>query len=156
MGKKSRLDRVLLNVSWWDLGKWSITVENQKKSDHRPLILKIDHQDWGPVPFKVYNPWLKNEQLLANIKVIFGRDQVMGCKDIQSSLRDMRNFIKQWSKEPGNNVDSKIKVTENQIALLDNFLYSHTHKQQLCSLRVELEELYESKVALLQQQARTA
>ncbi|KAK1348671.1 hypothetical protein POM88_054951 [Heracleum sosnowskyi] len=63
-GKKSKLDRVLMNNVWWGSGKWSLATLDKKISYHKALLLRQKVQNWGSVPFKVYNCWLKDEVLL--------------------------------------------------------------------------------------------
>ncbi|KAK1359963.1 hypothetical protein POM88_044437 [Heracleum sosnowskyi] len=62
--------------------------------------------------------------------------------------------IKEWSKDPNNNVNTRIREVEEYIARLDNSVISNTQKQQLRVIRYELEDLYDHKVAMLRQQAR--
>lgn len=59
---KSRIDRFLVSnsfVSSWGvvgqfIGLWDV-------SDHCPVWLEVDKEDWGPKPFKFNNEWFSNK-----------------------------------------------------------------------------------------------
>lgn len=62
-GRKSKLDRAMVNSEWWSEGHWHLQALSRKKSDHKALLLSQNQQNWGPVPFKVFNCWLKDLEL---------------------------------------------------------------------------------------------
>lgn len=62
-GKKSRLDRALVNPKWWSTCDWNLRTSNMKRSNHKSLHLSLKNMNWGPVPLEVFNLWLQNEKL---------------------------------------------------------------------------------------------
>lgn len=44
-GKKSRLDRVLMDVNWFAKGKWMSRCLHKKNSDHKALLLLAEELD---------------------------------------------------------------------------------------------------------------
>lgn len=62
-GRKSILDRTLVNSHWWSEGSWILRTTNRKRSDHKALLLSQKEKNWGPVPFKVFNSCLRDEGL---------------------------------------------------------------------------------------------
>ncbi|KAK1394316.1 hypothetical protein POM88_013372 [Heracleum sosnowskyi] len=96
--KKSKLDRALVNSMWWSKRQWILRTSSRKSSDHRVLWLSYQIYNWGHVPFKIYNCWLKDKELMKLI-------DSQACKDVQSGnmnlteiLRRARLSIKDWSK----------------------------------------------------------
>ncbi|XP_071714435.1 uncharacterized protein [Rutidosis leptorrhynchoides] len=64
--KMSRIDRVMVNVSWLSLFPDSILQAGlQKLSNHKPIILGKKLQDWGPKPFRFNNSWLLQKKFIT-------------------------------------------------------------------------------------------
>lgn len=59
MGKRSKLDRMLISKDWCMIFD-SVKIKAFLKflSDHCPLISSSDNRDWGPKPFRFINLWL--------------------------------------------------------------------------------------------------
>jgi hypothetical protein len=58
----SRLDRILLSEDW--LIKWtnpSVWALARDVSDHCPLVIRYNSEDWGPKPFRFNNFWLQHK-----------------------------------------------------------------------------------------------
>lgn len=51
-GKKSRIDRAIVNQEWFDENRWHLNSLPRKQSDHRPLFLFTKVVNWGSKPFK--------------------------------------------------------------------------------------------------------
>ncbi|KAK1389926.1 hypothetical protein POM88_018104 [Heracleum sosnowskyi] len=122
-----------------------------RKSDHRPLFLCQQIQNWGPVPFKIFNYWLKDGGLVADVESQICKDIQEGNLDVLSILRRARTKIKEWSKLGKNNIDIQIKEVESSLEQADNASNQNINKVVLNEL---LGELYEQKVDMLRQKAR--
>lgn len=62
--KCSRIDRIL--VSWSVINDWpnaEYRALAREKSDHSPLILKVEVRNYGAKPFRLYNSWLLHSDL---------------------------------------------------------------------------------------------
>lgn len=60
--KLSKLDRFLVCLSLIDLiPSISVTTLPRKHSDHYPILLSSTGCDFGPQPFKLFNPWMLRE-----------------------------------------------------------------------------------------------
>lgn len=70
---KSRLDRVLVNDRWLSSYDWKVYADHRRNSDHLPLILSCDHQNWGPKPFKAFDDWLKIDETQNIIDVVMSK-----------------------------------------------------------------------------------
>lgn len=69
--KMSKLDRVLLNWEFFSKGSWKVEVLGRKNSDHRTILLFMNKENWGAKPFKIFECWLKNDQLMERVKDIW-------------------------------------------------------------------------------------
>ncbi|XP_058757255.1 uncharacterized protein LOC131630496 [Vicia villosa] len=68
----SRLDRFLLSEGL--IGAWDLKVQkvgDRSFSDHCPVFLKANNRNWGPIPFKFFNPWLKHEELIPFVDSVW-------------------------------------------------------------------------------------
>ncbi|KAK1393562.1 hypothetical protein POM88_012618 [Heracleum sosnowskyi] len=92
-GKRCKFDRILFNNTWWGSGQWSLRALNRKKSNHKPLLLYQQQTDWGPVPFKVYNYWLKNEELCKLVEDELKNSSAGGNTNVQVLLKKAKAVI---------------------------------------------------------------
>ncbi|KAK1388629.1 hypothetical protein POM88_016807 [Heracleum sosnowskyi] len=143
-GKKSRLDRALVSPEWWSKGSWLLKTSYRKGSDHRVLSLSLQVQNWGPVPFRIFDCWMKDTELAKCLEDQINKDVQSGCIDLLSVLRRARLLIKNWSKLGRNNVDDKIKEMECSLDLSDNDALQNVNAM---ALKDALSELYEQNVA---------
>ena len=60
-GKKSRLDRALVDTSWFEMEGWRIKALSKKHSDDKALILESKDVAGGPKPFRIFNCYLTDE-----------------------------------------------------------------------------------------------
>lgn len=68
----SRLDRFLLSEEW--IQTWGVVAQwalNRDVSDHCPIILKMDSQNWGPKPFRFINCWLEHKGFKKMVEEIW-------------------------------------------------------------------------------------
>lgn len=118
-GKRSKLDRALVSADWLELGEWQIKTLGRKKSDHKPLLLYIESIDWGLKPFKVFNCWLKEASLKSLLGSFLDLNPNALRLDAQSLIRRYKSLIKEWSRDPNHNVDTRLKRLEVQQGVLD-------------------------------------
>ena len=57
-GKKSRLDRILVNFDWSQMAIWEVSALCRKHSDHKPLMMYSGKEDRAAKPFKIFNCFL--------------------------------------------------------------------------------------------------
>lgn len=71
IGKRSKLDRALVNSEMAGKTNWNMRALPRKNSDHRGVLLYQEEVDWGPKPFRVFNIWFKVESLIKvmNLKI---------------------------------------------------------------------------------------
>ncbi|GMJ15906.1 hypothetical protein HRI_005259800 [Hibiscus trionum] len=115
--RRSRLDRFLLEADWMTiLGDLAQTGLKRVVSDHAPVLLASDGQDWGPKPFKFFNAWLKMEGCKERIKEVFNADT---NSDLSFKLRSLKTALKDWNNTGKKDLHSKAKDLERKLEELE-------------------------------------
>ncbi|XP_071740990.1 uncharacterized protein [Rutidosis leptorrhynchoides] len=99
LGKKSRIDRVLLNVesaSFW--AEASLFAADSDLSDHKPLVWAKNLVFWGPKPFKFINLWFKQPGFYDKCKTAWQSFKVNGWAAfvLQRKLILLKEQLKSW------------------------------------------------------------
>ncbi|XP_074373511.1 uncharacterized protein LOC141713840 [Apium graveolens] len=142
------MDRALLNEYWFVTGEWSINTLDRKNSFHRAFLLSSRKNEWGPKPFRFFEYWLKNEDL---VKYLADKWIQLRGKDTMGKLRIIKAHVKDWNRNVNGNVNQKIEKLEQQQFQLD--------EQGVCDqirMRVndELQKVYLERASILSQKAR--
>lgn len=71
-------------------------------SDHCPIMLKNDIQDFGPTPFKFFNHWLELDGFNEFITNEWQKQTVTGCASVvlKEKFELLKTSIKGWIKIP--------------------------------------------------------
>lgn len=149
-GKKSKLDRVLVNSEWSSSGIWQVKALNRKHSDHKPLFLYAGSIKSGPKPFKVFDCYLNND-LLEHIKCKIPLNLEWDNLTLYRALKFIKGNIKEHSKGYKNCLENDIKNLEvrmEQLEQLDN------PGKDFALVRGKLMEKYEQRDEMLRQKAR--
>lgn len=149
-GKRSKLDRALVNANWAQLGNWRLQALPRKNSDHKPLLLYYLYSDWGPKPFRVFNTWLKEISLQKDSKEFLSTSGLRQ-NNIQQKLRSCKEVIRKWNKGVNGIIFRKIEEVESKLAILEE---NAGEENELIVTRMELEELNLKKDHMLLQQSR--
>lgn len=65
----SRLDRFLVSVDWEEPFRGVAQVKLRKPvSDHWPILLNLEDEDWGPKTFRFNNACLNHKDFLGKVK----------------------------------------------------------------------------------------
>ena len=107
--RKSRLDRAMYNTKCNDVGSWSLQALHRKSSDHRPIFLSSNKNDWGPRPFKFFHCWLQNEDFVQKLGKVW-KDHPNSS--LNQRFRALRQYARRWNSSSNGNVDAKIKSLE--------------------------------------------
>ncbi|PWA72534.1 RNA-directed DNA polymerase, eukaryota, Nucleotide-binding alpha-beta plait domain protein [Artemisia annua] len=97
--KCSRIDRIFVSLNF--LNRWpnaEYRALPRGKSDHSPLILKVEYRNFGPKPFKFFNSWLDRDGFADLITTNAGRFCENTCPDIflLHKLKFIRKAIVEW------------------------------------------------------------
>ncbi|KAK2372487.1 hypothetical protein QL285_073613 [Trifolium repens] len=118
----SRLDRFLLSTDWMALwGRPEVWVLARDVSDHCPLILKYNNDDWGPKPFRFNNYWLQNKNFKNLVVETWNSQHFTGWMGfvLKERLKGLKGVIKAWSKEVYGKPEEKKNSLVDQINALD-------------------------------------
>ncbi|KAK3224901.1 hypothetical protein Dsin_004763 [Dipteronia sinensis] len=89
-------------------------------SDHSDVVLGEPRQDWGPIPFRFYNDWLENDEMMKQAVEGWMRCKVnspagffLACKT-KATKRNLRNFIELKKSDL-----STVKKCENRLEVVE-------------------------------------
>lgn len=91
-GRKSRLDRFLVNAEWSASGKWEVKMGNRKHSDHKPLFLSNQEHSWVPKPFKIFNWWWKGASFTKDLEGFWEKMRLKNNMPLQDLLKAARGY----------------------------------------------------------------
>ncbi|XP_058746500.1 uncharacterized protein LOC131619420 [Vicia villosa] len=97
---KSRLDRFLIDGNI--ISSWSVAgqlIGQRDVSDHCPVWLVVDKEDWGPKPFKFNNEWFNNKEFLHFVEVEWKAIIVRGRGDfvLKEKFRIIKDKLRWWN-----------------------------------------------------------
>ncbi|GJX79556.1 RNA-directed DNA polymerase, eukaryota [Tanacetum coccineum] len=100
--KMSKLDRFLVSVNLLNScpNIFAITLDRYL-SDHRPILLREQHFDYGPTPFRFYHYWLEMEgfsNLVEGAWKDSPRDNSNAIISFMGKLKFLKNKIREWNK----------------------------------------------------------
>ncbi|GKV35665.1 hypothetical protein SLEP1_g43906 [Rubroshorea leprosula] len=118
----SRLDRFLMTEDW--MSKWVNSKQwglKRSISDHCPILLKSQHINWGPKPFKFFDEWLLHQECKTIVEEEWKKTNVQGWKGfcVKEKLKAVKQKLKKWSAEEFTQLDLKINEAKEKIASLD-------------------------------------
>ncbi|GKB76957.1 RNA-directed DNA polymerase, eukaryota, partial [Tanacetum coccineum] len=114
--KMSKLDRFLVSESILSVcpNINAITLERYL-SDHRPILLRENHYDYGPTPFRFFHHWLEMDEFSKLVEESWEGSPRVGpnaMSILMSKLRFLKNHIREWNKSnmvSRKNVKAKLK-----------------------------------------------
>ncbi|MCH82498.1 cysteine-rich receptor-like protein kinase, partial [Trifolium medium] len=118
----SRLDRFLLS------GEWCLTWPNCTQavrmrglSDHCPLVLAADEEDWGPRPLRMLKCWkdVPGYQLFVREKWNSFQIDGWGGFVLKEKLKWIKTALKDWHSSHIQNLPSRIESLKDRMAVLD-------------------------------------
>lgn len=149
-GKKSKLDRALMNAEWCQTAQWEVLALCRKQSDHKPILLQAKVSNKIERPFKLFNYHLK-EALLENLKSKVLQNSSWGNLNIHQALKEIKVLIKESTKSNSGGLEGKIKCLEDKLTDLEEKDDPESEQEKI---RNELQELYLAKESMLRQKSR--
>jgi hypothetical protein len=118
----SKLDRFLLLDGWVE--KWSnpmVGALHRDVSDHCPIVLRYNDDDWGPCPFRFKKIWLENSSFKDFVSKVWEEQNFPGWMGyiLKERLKGLKEEIKRWNSEEYGAVDSKINKLRIDIEEVD-------------------------------------
>ncbi|KAK2430145.1 hypothetical protein QL285_028516 [Trifolium repens] len=118
----SRIDRMFISDEWaacWGEGVlWALP---RDISDHCPLVLKYNHNDWGPKPFRFNNFWLEHKKCVELVEAFWRGHHVEGWMGfvLKEKLKLLKPVLRNWHKEEFGGMESRIEELTVEINDLD-------------------------------------
>ncbi|XP_058096318.1 uncharacterized protein LOC131241978 [Magnolia sinica] len=119
---QSRLDRLLVSPEWLEafLTIKKITLP-RTTSDHYPILLTVEDENWGPKPFRFNSSWLHLEGLHQKIVEWWKSFQVKGFAGhkLLYRLKLLKEKLKEWRREETQNREAKIEALMSELQKID-------------------------------------
>ncbi|XP_058725904.1 uncharacterized protein LOC131597211 [Vicia villosa] len=120
---KSRIDRLLVSdaiVSIW--GVVGQLISTRYVSDHFPVWLDIDKEDWGPKLFKFNNEWFSNNDFVSFIEKEWKELEVSGRGDyvLKEKFRLIKDKMKWWNREVFDKIDLEVEEGVRDLNISDD------------------------------------
>lgn len=93
-GKKNKLDRVIVNEAWMKSNSWRVIGWHRRSSDHVPISLLGDRRDWGPKPFKTFDYWRKDKEVVDLLNKVIQENYGNNWFSI---MKEVKINLKHWS-----------------------------------------------------------
>ncbi|GJV48253.1 RNA-directed DNA polymerase, eukaryota [Tanacetum coccineum] len=117
--KISKLDRFLLSDGLLDLfPNLSDLIFHRHISDHKPIILKESHMDYGPTPFRLFHSWFLEQDFAYVVEDSWNNDGVHASYVmilLKKKLKSLKQTLKTWSIQ-------KMSIKEHGRRVLQDYL----------------------------------
>ncbi|PNY13834.1 cysteine-rich receptor-like protein kinase [Trifolium pratense] len=118
----SRLDRFLLSEVWCQ--NWPNCLQialPRGLSDHCPIVLSVDEENWGPKPFHMLRSWSDMPRYKEFVIEKWRSFNVYGWGGfvLKEKLKLLKGSLKEWHLNHGRNIEGRIKETKDRIHDLD-------------------------------------
>lgn len=116
----SKLDKILFCDQFMEsFPGTSVTVLPRDLSDHSPIMMKTDCEDFGPRPFRFFNSWMYRKGFHEVVSRAWAEFRGFGCADsfLAAKLRFLKAEIKKWrdsnfDKENGELIECRSKIAQ--------------------------------------------
>ncbi|CAJ2662016.1 unnamed protein product [Trifolium pratense] len=118
----SRLDRFLLSEEWclvWP--NYRQVARLRGLSDHCPLVLSADEEDWGPRPSRMLKCWKDVPGYHSFVREKWNSFQVDGWAGhvLKEKFKLIKAGLKEWHRVHTHNLPSRIESLKARLAALD-------------------------------------
>nr|GEW98551.1 RNA-directed DNA polymerase, eukaryota, reverse transcriptase zinc-binding domain protein [Tanacetum cinerariifolium] len=90
--------------------------------DHRPILLKETHVDYGPTPFRLYHTWFLEDDFHSVIEDSWNNDGIYASNSmilLKNKLNFLKQRLKEWSSIKRRNKDHDRKVIQDSLIEID-------------------------------------
>ncbi|XP_058726223.1 uncharacterized protein LOC131597549 [Vicia villosa] len=120
---KSRIGRILVSnniVNWW--GVVGQQIGDMDISDHCPIWLVANKNDWGPKPFKFNNEWFQNKDFIGFLEKEWKEMEVYGRGDyvLKEKFRLLKSKLKWWNVNIFGKIDMELEEGVKEINVIDD------------------------------------
>lgn len=128
-------------------------------SDHAPINLSCDMQDWGPAPYRFQAMCLHNTDLLELMQQWWATYSFHGSAGfiLSKKLQALKIDIKTWEREVFGKVDRQIESIISELAVLDDLadkkLISTFQESKRLNLKQEFETIADRRHIMMLQKS---
>ncbi|GJV23314.1 RNA-directed DNA polymerase, eukaryota [Tanacetum coccineum] len=124
--KMSKLDRFLVSESVLSAfpNINAITLE-RFLSDHRPILLRENHYDYGPTPFRFYHHWLEIDGFSKLVEDIWKDSPCVGSNAmaiLMGKLRCLKKRIRIWNKSNLAGINNSKTQIKKELEVIDQII----------------------------------
>ncbi|GKD43098.1 RNA-directed DNA polymerase, eukaryota, partial [Tanacetum coccineum] len=147
--KMSKLDRFLVSEGILSLFP-SITAIclDRHLSDHRPILLREVHTDFGPIPFRFYHSWFSLDgfdDMVEHAWNSFSHSDANGMIRFKKKLQDLKIIIRRWVKDKKLQMSGVRSFIKNELGVIDKDLdrgvVSDTNLHRRLELKRQLHDI---------------
>lgn len=149
-GRQSKLDRALVNSSWFMKSEWIVKALPKKHSDHKPILMMGRDVRTSSRPFRIFNYYL-TDKLLQEVKNNVVLDRNWQISDVQHILRGIKGVVKDVSKGNKDIIRIDIEKLEASMNELEDVDWGDMDQLRV---KQKLMELYQRRESMLRQKAR--
>jgi len=158
----SRIDRFLLSEHW--CLTWSNCTQlamARGLSDHCPLVLAVDIQNWGPKPVRMLKCWADFPGYSSFVRDTWSSLQISGWGSfvLKEKLKLLKLALKDWHQRHAQNLPARILSLTDSITSLDlkgeSEVLSDEEILELHGLSEELFSLSRANSSICWQQSRS-
>ncbi|GJY84363.1 RNA-directed DNA polymerase, eukaryota [Tanacetum coccineum] len=139
--KMSKLDRFLVSNGILNLfSNLSGLILHRHISDHRPILLKESHVDYGPTPFRLFHSWFLDQDFSSVVEYSWNNDVVTDTNVmilLKNKSKSMKVRLKAWSIEKKSVKEHERKLLHDAIIDIDSRLDKGTPSIDDMSNRVK-------------------
>ncbi|XP_071728752.1 uncharacterized protein [Rutidosis leptorrhynchoides] len=121
--KFSKLDRFLVLEKL--CGLWvniSVVAMERSSSDHCPIMLKDEEKNFGPKPFRIFDVWLEDEEIVKVIKDVWVAlidTSIRRDCNFMNKLKRIKNELRTWSNKKFSQLNGEIELNKNMATHLE-------------------------------------
>ncbi|GJU97659.1 RNA-directed DNA polymerase, eukaryota, reverse transcriptase zinc-binding domain protein [Tanacetum coccineum] len=121
--KMSKLDRFLVSDGLWRCyPDMSSIMLDRFLSDHRPILMRESHHDYGPTPFRFYHYWFDLEgfdKFVEETWMNAPQDDTNDMVKLTKKLRYLKQHIRTWIKDYKFKTRSAIQQIKDELSKID-------------------------------------
>ncbi|GJR45107.1 RNA-directed DNA polymerase, eukaryota [Tanacetum coccineum] len=121
--KMSKIDRFLVSQGFLDLfPNMSGLILDRNISDHRPILLKEVHVDYGPSPFRLFRSWFLEEDFTSVLESSWNNDVVPSNNamiTLKNKLKNLKTRLKAWNRDKRLTHNQERKHLQESLSTID-------------------------------------
>ncbi|GJR07924.1 RNA-directed DNA polymerase, eukaryota [Tanacetum coccineum] len=137
--KMSKLDRFLISENLMiTCPNFTATSLERYLSDHRPILLRESHFDYGPTPFRFFHSWFEMEGFNKLVEDAWNEapvDESNAMSNMMKKLKYLKQKIRDWNKgnmKSSKNIKAKLK---DDLKAVDDIIDNGEGNDESCKIR---------------------